>query len=333
VGDFIMAIPAFKAIRDHYPQSHISLLLRRPLDELIEGAPWFDDLITCPSSRDRPSWGQYLRLIYTLYRRAFEMAIIFPNSFSSACLLWLARIPRRVGYARDGRSLLLTDRIRPPRERGQFLPQPMIEYYGGLLHHLRIPYSGRGLRLYVSERHKEEALELLQKEGLLTDQPLVGINPSAGYGPSKYWRSDYFAQVADALIEQYGCQILLLPGPGEYHLGWEIKAQMNRPAIILRGEEVNLGLLKALIDQCHLFITTDSGPRHIAVALDKPVVVIMGPTHPAYSEVGHKKTLILREELDCSPCHLKVCPTDHACMESITPQKVLRAAVTLWEGA
>jgi heptosyltransferase-2 len=331
VGDFIMATPALRAIRSHFPQAHISLLLRPPLQELAEGAPWFDNIILCPKQGDTSLFLPYLNLIYQLRKESFDLGILFPNSFGSAWVLWLGGVRRVVGYARDGRSFLLTDRIKVPKENGSFIPQPMISYYQGILNYLGIPSTIANLELYVTKQYQEKALTILEEHGISPQRLLVEINPSAGFGPSKYWRTDYFAQVADALIEQYDSQIVLLPSPGEYLLAREIKEKMRHEPIILKGEEVSLGLFKALIQQCHLFITTDSGPRHIAVALDKPVVVIMGPTHPAYSDVKHSKTIVLRENLDCSPCHLKVCPTAHECMELITPEKVLGAIATLIE--
>ena len=331
VGDFIMATPALRAIRGHYPEARICLLLKPALRELADGAHWFDDIITYPDQRERAYFFRYLSLIAQLRKEAFDLAILFPNSFSSAWMVWLAGVRRRVGYARDGRRLLLTDRIEPPKRNGQFIPQPMLDYYGGLLAHLGIDCQTKNLELYVTASAQEKALTILKAQGISLDRPLVAINPSAGFGSSKYWRSDYFAQVADTLIEQYNSQILLLPGPGEFFLAEEIKGFMRHKPVVIRGEEVSLGLLKALIYYCQIFVTTDSGPRHIAVALDKPVVVVMGPTHPAYSDVGHPRTIVLREDIDCSPCHLRTCPTDHRCMELITPEKVLKKVK--WDGS
>lgn len=324
VGDFIMATPALKAIRRHYASARISLLLKPGLKELAEGAPWFDEIITCPNQRGRTYFFRYLIFVSKLRKEAFDLAILFPNSFSSAWMLWLAGVKRRVGYARDGRHWLLTDRVTP-----QFIPQPMLDYYSSLLAHLGISYQTKNLELYVTESSQEKALAILQAQGISLDRTLIAINPSAGFGSSKYWRSDYFARIADTLVEQYNSQILLLPGPGEYSLAQEIKGFMRHKPVVLKGEEVGLGLLKAIIYYCQLLVTTDSGPRHIGVALNKPVVVIMGPTHPAYSDVEHPRTIVLREDIDCSPCHLKVCPTDHRCMELITPEKVLTAVNNL----
>jgi heptosyltransferase-2 len=330
VGDFIMATPALKAIRNHYPQARISLLVKPALRELAEGAPWFDDIILYPNQKDRGNFLRYLTFVSKLRREAFDSAILFPNSFSSALIFWLGGAKQRVGYARDGRYLFLTDRIKPLKKNGRFIPQPMLDYYGTILTYLGINYQTKNLELYVTPLMHEKALTILQTQGVNLDRPLIAINPSAGFGSSKYWHSDYFAQVADTLIEQYLCQILLLPGPGEYFLAQEIKGFMRHKPVVIKGEEVSLGLLKALISHCNLFVTTDSGPRHIGVALDKPVVVVMGPTHHIYSDVGHSKTIVLREDIDCSPCHLKVCPTDQRCMQLITPEKVLNAIQTLY---
>ena len=124
-----MATPALRAIRDHYPEARICLLLKPALRELADGAPWFDDIITYPDQRERAYFFRYLSLIAQLRKEAFDLAILFPNSFSSAWMVWLAGVRRRVGYARDGRRLLLTDRIEPPKRNGQFIPQPMLSCF------------------------------------------------------------------------------------------------------------------------------------------------------------------------------------------------------------
>ena len=94
-------------------------------------------------------------------------------------------------------------------------------------------------------------------------------------------------------------------------------------------DRVNLELLKPLIQRCQLLVTNDTGPRHYAVAFDIPVVVIMGPTDPRYTNANLEKTIVLRRETECSPCHLKECTLDHRCMTEITPELVLQAGKQL----
>jgi len=123
--------------------------------------------------------------------------------------------------------------------------------------------------------------------------------------------------------------LLLFTGPGEETIAHKI-VQLTRAAIINTGpDNVDLALLKPLIQRCRLLVTNDTGRRHYAVAFDIPVVVVMGPTDPRYTNANLDQTIVLRRELDCSPCHLKECPLDHRCMREISPQAVLQAAEQL----
>jgi ADP-heptose:LPS heptosyltransferase len=104
------------------------------------------------------------------------------------------------------------------------------------------------------------------------------------------------------------------------------------PIINTANDHIDLELLKPLIKRCNLLVTNDTGPRHYAVALDVPVVVIMGPTDPRYTSANLDKTVVIRTEVECSPCHKKICPTDHRCMTQITPWMVFEAGGKLLHG-
>lgn len=352
VGDFIMATPALRSIREGFPQARISLLLKPNLKGLIEGAPWFDELIVYDPQAGRKgfpvkmlrssgspfsylgapnlAWPcRFLGLVGQLRKGKFDLGVLLTNSFSSALMLWLAAVGRRIGYDRDGRRFLLTDPVPPPRDGRGYLAMSMVSYYLVLCSSiLGCPTGDPKVELFLDEEMQEAARRRLRERGW-EGSPLLGLNPAAGFGTSKLWTHEGFAAVADTLAERYGLQPLLLTGPGEEYLARGIQERMTRQAIDLGGNRVPLSLLKALIAQCALFVTTDSGPRHIAMAFDVPSVVLMGPTDPRYSDMGHERTLVLREEVDCSPCHLKTCPTDHRCMRWIAPERVVSAAEEL----
>jgi heptosyltransferase-2 len=154
---------------------------------------------------------------------------------------------------------------------------------------------------------------------------MVSIIPGASFGSSKCWPPEYFAEVADQLTESYGVQILIIPGPAEQEIAARIESHMRHHPFSFTERIISLEHLKAVISDSDLVITNDTGPRHYAVALDTPVVVIMGPTDPRYTNYCLTKTRLLREDTECGPCHLKACPTDHRCMKNISPQRVIKA--------
>jgi heptosyltransferase-2 len=330
VGDVVMATPAFRCIRENYPHAKISVLLKPHARKILHGAPWFDESIEY-----KPTSSWYLKSFWpTFFQKGrFDLGIIFPNSFSSALMMFLSGTRRRVGYKRDARSWLLTDGIGRLRENGKFRPTYMADYYLHLCTHIGCQPQSRELELFVSDNDLRKVDDLFVKHRIGDDKPVFLINPGASYGSSKCWSAEGFATVADLLKEHYDCNVIVVCGPGEVELGSEIRHATKKEVISLTHEEVPLDVLKALVKRCSLLITVDSGPRHYAVAFKKPVVVLMGPTDPRYTETGYEiGRVIRREDVSCSPCHLKTCPTDHRCMKQITPEMVFSTCRGLIEG-
>ena len=334
VGDTVMAMPAFRAIRESFPQAAIFLLARPYVVKLVEGLPYFDGIVEYdPKGKDR-GIRPYLSFVNRLKKRRFDLAIILPNSFASALIPFLSGIPRRVGYNEDGRRCLLTDMIASPREAGKKRPVPMVERYLKICEYLNGKVSPRRAHLALNKNAEEKAEKIHAHYGIGSGEKNVVITPGAAFGSSKLWKAEYFAQVADRLIEHYGCRVLIVPGPGEEGIARTIEESMKNQPINLIDEIAPLDLLASLIKRSSLLITNDTGPRHVAFALERPAVVIMGPTDPRYSSCHvDDETVILRREFPCVPCHLKECPTDHRCMDMITPREVFEASSRLLESS
>lgn len=341
VGDVVMATPAFRCIRENYSDAHITLLIKGNLKNIVDNSPWFDDTIQLVSNvnkndmlnlSSRKVFGkganEYLRLIYKLRIEKFDLGFLFPNSFSSALMIWMAGVRRRVGYKRDARSLFLTDGVERLMEEGKFKPIYMADYYLRLCTQAGCNVTSNKLELFISDKCEEKANSLLKKYNI-DKKPFILINPGASYGSSKCWTPEGFARTADLLSEESSCTIVLVCGPGEARLTDNIESLARKDLINLAKESVPLDILKVLIKKSSLLITVDSGPRHFAVALNRPVVVLMGPTDPRYTESEYETGEVIREDIDCSPCHIKICPTDHRCMTMISPEKVVKAGMEL----
>ncbi len=323
VGDVVMATPIFKCLRENYPDARIIGLIRGYARGVVEDAPWFDQLI----EMNDKTWRGFVRLVLRIRRQRGQMAVVLPNTFRSALLARLGGARRIYGYRRNGRTALLTDGPRPLRDDGKIRPVPMVDYYLEICRrlHLTIDQNTKP-RLFISGSLQERGLQLLERYGIGPDDMVIGLNPGAQYGASKCWPPEHFARLAELLEQRWNCRLLLFIGPGEASIGTRI-TELSRAAIINTGpDRVDLALLKPLVQRCRLLVTNDTGPRHYAVAFDVPVVVIMGPTDPRYTHANLEKTRVLRQELDCSPCHLKECPLGHSCMRDISPQDVLLAA-------
>lgn len=319
-----MATPAFRCIRENFPNSQITLLIKKNLSGIISGAPWFDEVIEF-ESKGRI---KYLRLIRQLRQERFDLSFLFPNSFRSAFTIWLGGAKRRIGYNRDARSILLTDSIERLKENGKFKPTYMADYYPRLCAHIGCKAGSKKLELF-NTKESEIAADKLLKEYNINTKPYILINPGASYGSSKCWTAEGFAKTADSLREVVDCNIVLVCGPGETKLANDIENCSKKNLINLSKESVPLDVLKAIVKKCKLLITVDSGPRHFAVAFERPAVVLMGPTDPRYTKSEYEIGTVIREDSDCSPCHTKTCPTDHRCMTMIKPEKVVQACMDL----
>ena len=325
VGDVVMATPAFRCIRENFADSHITLLIKKNLRGITDSSPWFDEVIEFEPGT-RKSTKDFFRLVYKLRQERFDLGFLFPNSFSSALMVWLGGVSRRIGYRRDARSLLLTDGIERLSENGKFLPTYMGDYYLRLCTQLGCEIDSKQLELFISGECEDKANELLRKYHI-DKKPYFLMNPGASYGTAKLWMAEGFARTADLLKETVDCNVVLTSGPGETELAGEIEGLSKKGLINLSMASISLDVFKVIVKRCMLLITLDSGPRHFAVTLNRPVVVLMGPNDPRYTESQYEIGRVIREDIDCSPCQLKTCPTDHSCMTLISPEMVVETCI------
>src|SRR5213079_2945469 len=148
----------------------------------------------------------------------FDLAILLPNSFKSALICKMAGIDRTVGYERDGRGFLLSDKLLPVKEKGKFVPSPIVKYYLGLAHYLGSAERDLKLELFVTETERRDAESVLARAALDPNTsrpaasglaPLILLNPGAQYGAAKCWLPEYFAQLADRFVDELGATVLL----------------------------------------------------------------------------------------------------------------------------
>jgi heptosyltransferase-2 len=340
VGDAVMATPTLRAIRQLYPNAHIAYLMKRYVKPVYAGMPWADQLITYRTGKTKAKAGkgQFFELAARLRSANFDLAILLPNSFKSALICKMAGIKRVVGYERDGRGFLITDKLLPVKDRGKFIPTPIVKYYMGVANYLGSTNRDLKLQLFVTENEKRDAEAVLSRCGLDLNidrpashgqSPLVLLNPGAQYGAAKCWLPENFAQLGDRLIEELGATVLISASPKERPIVDAINRHMKHAAVDLSRAGMDLGALKEIVRRCDLMVTNDTGPRHIAAAMDVPVVTIFGPTHPEWTEIYFDKERKVAVKVFCGPCQKKVCPLDHRCMTRVTPAMVYNTATEL----
>ena len=340
VGDLVMATGSMADLRRSFPGARITVLLPPSRMAVLRGGAHFDALIPDPGKSLEAVW----RLSRDLRARRFDLALVYPNSVRSALAPWMARIPVRIGYGGGFRRLLLTRSLpepgpRPPgppeppcRGAGpRRLPTPMASRYAALAA-ASGARAGDGRPTLAVSAGCEERSEARRRElGIPPGERLIGLNPGSSFGASKLWSAERFARLGDLLSERLGRRIILFVGPGEEAIGRRIASLLRSPAIDTGGAPLDLELLKPFVRDLDLLVTTDTGTRHYAVAFRVPVVVVMGPTHPGFTAAHLEETEVVRKDVPCGPCHLKVCPTDHRCMTLIEPEEVLARSLALLE--
>jgi heptosyltransferase-2 len=317
VGDAIMALPALRAVRSQFPEAEITILARSYVAAVYANQQVADNMMFADDKRD---------LVGELRAQKFDAALLLQNAFEAAWFAWRAGIPERIGYARDGRSLLLTKAVPVPKP-GE-IPLHEQYYYLELLRRAgwldSLPNESF-IKLNVPTENRERAAVFLLSAGARPDSFRIAIGAGASYGSAKCWPPERFAELANRLQVQAQADVILFGTPTEAAVSSAIAAGMSHPPIDLAGK-TSINDLPALLSQCHLFIGNDSGAMHVAAAVGLPVVAVFGPTDPFGTSPVTPHCSIVQEKPYCSPCFLRRCPTDHRCMTRVTPDAVEAAA-------
>ncbi|MDQ7779264.1 MAG: lipopolysaccharide heptosyltransferase II [Planctomycetota bacterium] len=354
LGDAVMSLPALEALHAAHPEEELWVLTRRQNSGIYEYVPFLRGVIELPSGEPagatrsarapsgavripRPakaslprriaqSLWSYSATVKDLRQHRFQHAFLFPNSFRSALLVFLGGARRRVGYATDGRSALLTDAI-PCMEEIRRLH--MTAYYANVVESagITMPQPLPAPQLRVTREQALRAKELLGR----VRRPLWGLNPGAAYGGAKRWPADRFAGLAAELVSASGGSVVVFGGGSERDTARQVVSRLPAGRFVDLCGRTSLAELVAAIADCDVFITNDSGPMHVAQAVGTPLVAIFGPTDLATTGPSGGKFKIVRKEGSCpqSPCLRRACPTDHRCMTAIAVEEVARESLRM----
>jgi heptosyltransferase-2 len=327
LGDAVMSLPAIRTIRQVFPHAHLAVLARPSVAGLYARETAIDRVIPYPAPK-----GLGARREFAAHLRAerFDGAILLPNSFDAALTVWLAGIPERIGYRRDGRGMLLTRAI-PVPEPGD-IPRHERFYYLELLRRAglieRFPECG-AIRLDgITEARQAGAAHL---SALGVAAPVIGISPGAAYGDAKRWLAERFAESGRQLAGELGASVLVLGSAAERPLCETVAEPLRRAGIEARNlaGETSLREFIDLAAVCRLFLTNDSGAMHVSSALGVPTVAVFGATDDTTTGPTGELARVVRQDAECSPCLLRECPIDHRCMTRVAAAAVTAAASVL----
>lgn len=336
VGDAVMCTPMLRSLRRWIgPTGRLTGLMPPAFEGLFADTPWLDDHIPYERRSSNPELG-VLPVARRLKRMRPDVAVIVPNSLSSAALAWLSGAPRRVGWSRNLRSWLLTDRLRPRWDGWRVEATSTTELAMALALKLGAQADSLRLELGTSTADEVEADRLLQELFPGLSGPLVILNDNSANGFARAWGADRFSELAGWLSKRLPeARLLVHCGPSDRGEAARVVQMAGLAAVRGMHEHPSLpfGLSKALIRRAGLMITSDSGPRHIAAAFAVPTVVLLGPTDPRLGRSMHENLREVRLDLPCSPCDRTACPLrHHDCMRLLRVEMVGQACLELLSG-
>jgi len=323
VGDAVMSLPALRALRQRFPQARISILAKPWVADLYQREPFCNEMIPYTPRTVTEKWSA----ARALRPRHFDMASLLQNAFEAAAIAYLAGIPERIGYARDGRAFLLTRAIPVPKP-GE-IPRHESFYYLELLRRAGIVDElpeNEAIRLEGAPSARAAGLDRFRELGL--GEIIIGVSPGAAYGTAKRWLPERFADSANRLASELGASVAIFGSKDERALCDSVAASITACVKNFAGE-TSLAEFIDLAAACRVYLTNDSGAMHIASALGVPTVAVFGATDDVATGPTGPLAKVVREPVECSPCLKRECPIDHRCMTRVSAARVAETALEL----
>lgn len=319
LGDTVMAVPTLRALARSVP-GPLTLWGPPAYEELLAGVGIHAPYLPYRRRPGLDGLGDVRDAVMRIRERAPDAALLLPNAFEPALIAALAGVPRRVGYATDGRGWLLTDAVPAP---------PILRHlhdadrYAGLLEAVGLPGPGPGDRhLEAAAGPREWGEEILPGNG-----PWLGIAPGAANGPAKRWLPERYGQLADETARRWGTVPLLLGSAADRDVCQAVAAACEARCVDQAGS--GLTDLVAALARCRAVVSNDTGAAHLSAALGRPTVVLYGPTDPGKTGARGPAVRHVRVGCFCQPCGYQECPLDHRCMEGLGTDPVLEALEAL----
>ncbi len=347
LGDAVMAIPAVQAIARGRPDAQVTVLAPAKLVELWQTVPEVAAVLSIPAEAGVLAVARGIR-----QAGPFDTAILLPNSLRTALEVWLAGVPRRVGYAGHGGRRRLLNQVIKERPAAEAAAAAASAVTASVAR----PDSALHERFRFLEIARQIGAEIDADDALAVSpvEPAApaglarfALCPGAEYGPTKRWPAERFAEAARRVSAVLPCEWVLLGTAKEAALGETIERALAVPATDEGAVGVpapcenqigktSLGELIATLRGCQLLLTNDTGTMHLAAWLGVPVVAIFGSTEPRLtgpiSSAGPEAVRVLRRQVECSPCFLRECPLDLRCMAAIQPAEVAAAVLAMATG-
>jgi len=332
IGDTLLTVPFLRNLRRARPDATIVWVVAPGSSDVVAGIPYVDELLPWdPATRHAESrgthrtWRAKWAFVRELRRRRFDTVYVLKRSLSSALIAWSSGARRRIGFASEGRSLLLTRRV--PYRHDQHEVQNFLD----VLRADGVAVQDDHLEAWLTAGERLFASTFLHQHGIGPADRLIAIHPFATNKP-RAWHEDDFIALANRLQAARGSRIIVFGGPGDAADAQPFGERIV-PAPIVAVGRTNLRQTMALLERCELLVCNDSGIMHLGAALRRPLVALFGPQSPLKFGPWGRESAVVYKKLPCSPCRQKFwqeCdPSPRgkpACMEAITVDDVIAAA-------
>ncbi len=323
IGDMVMTTPIFRALKGKWPNVQISVLTDPVNKNIVINNPFIDCILVYDRENTHKSFNSRLTFFRSIREREFDIVIdpYLDYELKTSFITRFVGNRFRLGFEFAGKGIFYNIRYQSNVFPVSAEERHMIDYYLDLVTCLGIETKQRQPEIFLSLDEKEEAYKLLKEAGANPESKIIGIHPGGHY-KSQRWSIKRFATISDHLITNYDVKVILFAGREEEQLMSEFKNYAVKTPIIL----VNLSLREFMsaLGHCSLFLCNNSGPLHIATALNISTVSTMGPTVPYHWWPRGENHIVLRKNLDCSPCKKGICKT-HECMELIKTNDFITA--------
>lgn len=324
IGDAVMATPILHDLRKRYPDARLTALCQSNIAPLLDRDPNLTEVISYKKPNGWIHRAEHRDVIEPLQRGEYDLGILLTNSFSSAWWFYRGKVKERIGFKKHFRSWLLTEAVPLPHS---LETEHLVHTYKRLLLPLGIPISDTKPKLYLDKEDQEYARSFFALQQIAKGTTVIGINPGAAYGSAKCWPPERFKELANRLSANPSLCVLFFGDKNSAPMIDEICRSLP-PNVLNVANKTSLRQLMALIASCSVFLTNDSGPMHIASALEVPLLALFGSTNDVKTG-PYNGGVVLHKHVECSPCYKRVCPIDFRCMTKITVDEVYQELIKL----
>ena len=322
IGDLLLVTPVLRTLRTNYPQAHIALLADGMLADLVKYNQNIDELIAIDKKGYHNKISTYFSFAQEIRKQKFDIVINLHANERASFIAAYSGAKKIVGYSTFGLGIFF-DKV---LENRKAIKHQVHSHFDVLRETLGITeMDDRGIEMWLDEEAEERAESIWSEAFGGKSQKVIGLNIGASW-PTKRWRKEYYAEVADRLLDM-GYGVAYYGGPMDVAIVSEtIDLMRNKEHLLLRTftGKMTLSELAARLKKCSVLVTNDTGPMHVAVAMNVPLVSMFGPSPVPGFYPYNDKSVVIKTPLTCHPCGKHQCPTKHECMWGIDVDTVMK---------